>query len=144
MQRVIAVTALLLCSSLFGELVGDKAARTQRLTAIVARIDSIARAGYSDAKRGVIRSEVDALSTPDDLCSLVLLCYGVLRPQQGDESYDFAFEAAIRACLQKLATIPTAESSRALHSLQPLIGHDASLGLEDAIQKQEKPRRDGH
>jgi hypothetical protein len=116
----------------------SKTERTERLTAIVNRIHAIGRIGYSDAKWPIIQKEIDAAPAVEDLRSLVLIFYGFLSPQKGDESYDFAFEAGIRACLRKLATIPTEQASSALKSLHPVIGLDSSLGLQDAIQEQSK------
>jgi hypothetical protein len=105
---------------------------------VASRVGSIGRSGYADAKWPLVRKEIETVSTAEDLRSLVLVLYGLLTPQKGDESYDFAFEAAVRASLQKLATIPTNDASAALESLRPLIGHDASLGLQEAIDEQRK------
>jgi len=116
----------------------SKDSRAERLLGIVNRVHAIGKAGYSGAKWPVIQKEIDAIPAVDDLRSLILMLYGALSPQQGDESYDFAFEAAIRACIRKLATIPTEQASSALKSLQSLIGFDSSLGLQEAIQEQTK------
>ena len=116
----------------------SKDARAERLLGIVNRVHAIGKAGYTAAKLPVIQKEIDAITAVEDLRSLILVCYGFLSPQQGDESYDFAFEAAIRACIRKLAAVPTEQASSALKSLHSLIGFDSSLGLQEAIQEQAK------
>ena len=134
-------TATLLTATVCASLAGSpesKDSRAERLIGVVNRIHAIGKIGYSDAKWPIVQKEIDAVPDVDDLRSLVLIFYGVLSPQKGDESYDFAFEAAIRACIRKLATIPTKQASSALKSLHPLIGLDSSLGLQDAIQEQSK------
>src|ERR1700719_1561199 len=138
--RLLMATALL-AATVSASLAGSqesKAARTERLMAIVNRIHAIGKIGYSDAKWPIIQKEIDAATAVEDLRSLVLIFYGLLSPQRGDESYDFAFEAGIRACIRKLATIPTEQASSALKSLQPFIGFDSSLGLREAIEEQSK------
>ena len=140
------IARLLMTTALVAAMVGaslagsqeSKAARTERLTAIVNRVHAIGKIGYSDAKWPIIQKEIDAAPAVDDLRSLVLIFYGFLLPQKGDESYDFAFEAAIRACIRKLATIPSQEASFALRGLHPIVGSDASLGLREAIEEQSK------
>jgi hypothetical protein len=139
-----AIAAFLLTvtgPALFGD-PPTKAERTERLTAVVARIHTIAKEGYTDATWPLIREEIDGINPPDDLKSLVLVLDGLLTPQNGDESYDFALEATIRACVRRLAAMPTKESSIALRSLQPLIGSDASLGLQEAIDQQAQIMKD--
>jgi hypothetical protein len=134
-------TAALLGATVSASLAGSqesKAARTERLTTVVNRVHAIGKIGYSDAKWPIVQKEIDTIRDVDDLRSLVLIFYGILSPQKGDESYDFAFEAAIGACIRKLATIPTEQASSALKSLQPLIGFDSSLGLQEAIREQSK------
>jgi hypothetical protein len=116
----------------------SKDSRAERLLGIVNRVHAIGKSGYSDAKWQIIQKEIDAVPAVEDLRSLILIFYGVLSPQKGDESYDFAFEAGIRACIRKLATIPTEQASSALKSLQSPIGFDSSLGLQEAIQEQAK------
>jgi len=116
----------------------SKDSRAERLMGIVHRVHAIGKVGYSDEKWQIIQKEIDAVRAVEDLRSLILIFYGVLSPQKGDESYDFAFEAGIRACIRKLATVPTEQASSALKSLQSLIGFDSSLGLQEAIQEQAK------
>ena len=116
----------------------SKDSRAERIMGIVNRVHAIGKIGYSDAKWPIIQKEIVAVPAVEDLRSLVLVFYGILSPQKGDESYDFTFEAAIRACIRKLATIPTEQASSALKSLYPLIGSDSSLGLQEAIQEQSK------
>ncbi len=133
-------TALLVgsvCSSLAGEQ-ERKAERTERLSAVVFRIRAIAKSGYTDAKFPLVRREIDPFSSVQDLRSLALIFYGVLSPQMGDESYDFAFEMAMFACVRKLAEIPGQDASRALEDLRLTIGRDGgpALELREAIEKQ--------
>src|SRR5439155_2516304 len=127
------MTAGLLAATVCASLAGSpesKDSRAERLLGVVNRIHAIGKIGYSDAKWPIIQKEIDPIPAVEDLRSLILIFYGVLSPQKGDESYDFAFEAAIRACIRKLATIPTEQASSALKSLYPLIGSDSSLGLQ--------------
>jgi hypothetical protein len=106
----------------------------------VAQIHAIAKPGYTDAKRPLVRKAIDAFFGVDDLKSLALIIYEVLSPQKADENYDNGFEAAIWACVRKLAAIPTPNASSALRALQPVIGRDGAAALEtrEAIDRQQK------
>jgi hypothetical protein len=85
-----------------------------------------------------VSREIDSVSDVQDLRSLALIFYGVLSPQMGDESYDFAFEVAMFRCVRKLAEIPGRDASRALEDLRLAIGRDGgpALELREAIEKQ--------
>jgi hypothetical protein len=146
MSARLFITAVLVAASVCSSLAGQhesKDARTERLTAIVSRIHAIAKSGYTDAKFPLVSCEIDPVSDVQDLRSLALIFYGVLSPQMGDESYDFAFEAAMFRCVRKLAEIPGRDASRALEDLRLTIGRDGgpALELREAIEKQARISR---
>jgi hypothetical protein len=140
-----ALFATSVCSSLAGEQ-ESKAARTERLTAVVSRIHATGKSGYTDAKFPLVRREIDPISSVQDLRSLALILYGVLSPEMGDESYDFAFEMAMFTCVRKLAEIPGEDASRALEDLRLIIGRDGgpALELREAIEKQTRISKEAH
>jgi hypothetical protein len=149
MMARLFVTAALFATSVCSPLAGEpesKAARTERLSAAVSRIHAIAKSGYTDAKFSAVRREIDGFSSVQDLRSLALIFYGVLSPQLGDESYDFAFEHAMFACVRKLAEIPGRDASRALEDLRVTIGRDGgpALELREAIEKQARISKEAH
>jgi hypothetical protein len=131
-----ALSATCACLSLASD--QSKAARTEKLVAVVYRIHAIAKSGYTDAKSYLVRREIDPITSVQDLQSLTTILYGVLSPHKGDEGYDDAFETAIFTCVRKLAEIAGEDASRALEELRWTIGRDGgpALELQKAIDKQ--------